>query len=133
MQIEKMSKYIEPVCDNRSAGVGNRNRRRILMSLPRLKWLERQEDYVPWTLPPEPEPEPEEEKPGDKQSRHNGRYAAHRTSEHRDELTPQQRQVWALHLGGMSVVEIAARVGKSPNAASKMLCQARQKLGVGLK
>jgi len=105
MNIEKMSRYIEPVCENRSGGTAHYNRRRILISLPRVKWLDRQPDYEPWPDLPSPLA-PEPEKKQSDQPRHNG---------------------------GMTVADIAKRINKSPNATSKSLQEARHKLGIGLK
>lgn len=132
MNIEKMSKYIEPFCDNRSGGASTYTRRRILISLPRVKWLERQPDYVPWPPLVEPQPEPVEAVKPKAPQQQKGRYAVCRSSAPNDELSTQQRQIWALHLGGLTVAQIATKVGKTPNATSKALAQARLKLGIGL-
>lgn len=128
MQIEKVSRYIEPICDNRSGGTATYTRRRILISLPRVKWLERQPDYVPWPPLVEPQPVKPQAPP-----RPVNRYDPRPGPVRRDELTTQQRQIWALHLGGMLVTDIAKKLQKTPNAVSKSLAEARQKLGVGLK
>jgi hypothetical protein len=136
MNIEKMSKWIEPICDNRSGGASHYQRRRILISLPRVKWLDRQPDYEPWPDLPSPEPEPEPERKTSEQPRDNGRFGSYRASTPsapNDRMSPQQREIWEMHLAGLPVVTIATRVGKSANAVSKSLSNARHKLGIGLK
>ena len=122
--MQKQSKYIVPLCDNRSST--NNQRRADLMSLPRLSWLDRQPDYDPW---PETEPPHVEPRPIEPQKRKNGRFA----SSPSDVMSKAQIKVWEMHMADISIAEIARRVGKSPNAVSKLLCAARHKQGIGLK
>lgn len=124
MNIEKVSKYIN-VRSGISCGPGDG--RRVLLSLPRVQWLERQPDYAPWPPLENPKPEPEPE-----QEYQPARYTF-RPQLRSNELSTRQRQAWALHLGGMSNGQIAEKMGTTPNAAGKLLAQAREKLGIGLK
>lgn len=112
MKIEKISKFVMI-----------NDQRRVLISLPRIKWLERQPDYKPW--PPledisktEPEPRP-------------ARYDC-RPQARNYELTERQKQAWDLHSENKSHKEIAEILGSTTNAVGKLLEQAREKLGVGL-
>ena len=123
MNIEKVSKYIN-VRSGISCGPGDG--RRVLLSLPRVQWLERQPDYAPW--PPleklKPEPEPEQE--------HQPARYTFRPQLRNNELSVRQRQAWNLHLAGMSMKQIGEKMDCTDNAASKLVAQARDKLGVGL-
>ena len=123
--MQKVSKYIH-VRSSISCGPGDG--RRVLLSLPRVRWLERQPDYTPW--PPLETPLP---KPEIKGEQINTRRHLFRPQLRSDELTQRQRQAWALHIGGHSHAEIGERMCCSVNAASKLIGQAREKLGVGLK
>jgi len=125
MQIEKVSRYIDQLSESRSAGINGRTRRRVLLSLPRIQWLERQPDYTPWPPLQEDTPEAPQEPPAKTKFRH-------WSPSSNDTLTPQQQKIWEMHSSGMSVVEIAERLGKTRNAASKSLQEARLKMGVGL-
>jgi DNA-binding CsgD family transcriptional regulator len=59
------------------------------------------------------------------------RYAfrPHRRS---DALSPAQQQAWDMHSGGMSFVQIGVEMNRSTNAVSKLVAQAKEKLGIGL-
>lgn len=115
MNIERVSKYIL---------TGHGESRRVLLSLPRVKWLEAQPDYTPWPPLETKKPEPtQEHKPE--------RYTL-RPQLRNNELSVRQRQAWALHLGGATHAKAAEVMGCSPNAVGKLIAQAREKLGVGL-
>lgn len=113
MMIEKMSKYV----------LVNEHRR-VLISLPRVKWLEAQPDYEPWPPLEEPPPEPIVDfQPT--------RYTLRPQARSHD-LSPRQKHVWAMHREGKSNKEIAEALQSTPNAIGKLLAQAREKLGIGL-
>lgn len=123
VDIEKVSKYISirsGISEPQSAG------RRVLMSLPRVRWLEAQPDYEPWPpleeLKMEPAPEPETEPQ---------RYVF-RPQARNYELSDRQREAWKMYDEGLSVKQVAEKMNISRNAASKLLAQAREKLGIGL-
>lgn len=122
MTIEKQSKYVSV---SPAVGAPQGTARRVLLSLPRVRWLEAQPDYEPWPelKEPEPEPEPEPKKPA--------RYTL-RPETRSNELSNRQRQAWALHLGGLSMAQIGEKMDCSANAAGKLVQQAREKLGIGL-
>ena len=122
MQIEKMSKYISV-----TPGIAQPNAfgRQVLLSLPRVKWLERQPDYEPW---PELATPPRDERVKDYIA---SRYTF-RPQTRRNELSPMQKQAWELQQTGMTHAQIAKRLSKSKNAIGKLLAQAREKLGIGL-
>ena len=117
--MNRVSKYIH-VRSGISCGPGDG--RRVLLSLPRVEWLERQPDYEPW--PPLKEPEPE---PDFQPTKH-----SFRPQLRSHELSVRQRQAWNLHLGGMTMIQIGAKMDCTPNAASKLVAQAKEKLGIGL-
>ena len=117
--MNRVSKYIH-VRSGISCGPGDG--RRVLLSLPRVEWLERQPDYEPW--PPLKEPEPE---PDFQPTKH-----SFRPQLRSHELSNRQRQAWNLHLGGMTMIQIGAKMDCTPNAASKLVAQAKEKLGIGL-
>lgn len=119
--MNRVSKYIH-VRSGISCGPGDG--RRVLLSLPRVEWLERQPDYVPWPPLKEPEPEPV---PDFQPTRYDLR--PHLRSH---ELSQRQRDAWALHLGGASNQKIAEWMGCTTNAVGKLLAQAREKQGIGL-
>lgn len=123
MNIAKVSKYIR---SHSGISSGPGDGRRILLSLPRVEWLERQPDYTPWPPLEEPKPEPEPV-PDFQPARYNLR--PHMRSH---ELSNRQRQAWALHLGGLSMAQIGEKMSCTANAASKLVSQAREKLGIGL-
>ena len=114
MQVPKVSKYITV-----------NEQRRVLLSLPRVKWLEAQPDYVPWPPLVESPPKPVVDfQPA--------RYDS-RPQQRSYDLTARQKQVWGLHREGKSNKEIAELMGSSPNAVGKLLAQAREKLGIETK
>ena len=121
--MNKVSKYIH-VRSGISCGPGDG--RRVLLSLPRVRWLEAQPDYVPW--PPLKEPEPEPEAVPDYQPT---RYTF-RPQQRSDALSAAQQQAWDLYCGGMSIVQIGVETNRSTNAAAKLIAQAKEKLGIGL-
>ena len=121
MNVEKVSKYISirsGISEPQSAG------RRVLMSLPRVKWLEAQPDYEPWPPLEEPKPEPPPEPEP-------ARYSF-RPQLRSNEMSDRQKEAWAMHGEGLSNIQIAERMKITPNAAGKLLAQAREKLGIGL-
>lgn len=124
MNIEKMSRYIT-VRPGVSSPHGHE--RRVLLSLPRVKWLEAQPDYEPW--PPLEAPRP---KPEIKPEQINPRRHTFRPQLRSDELSTAQKQAWDLHRSGKSHAEVGAMLNKSTNAVGKLLAQAREKLGVNL-
>lgn len=129
MNIEKVSKYITKYTDTDNPKYGTFTRRNILLSLPRVKWLERQPDYTPWPpLPPITAPEVRtDHKPI------NTRKFSFRPQTRNNELSPSQQQAWNLHRNGKSHAQIGEEMGKSSNAIGKLLAQAREKLGINLK
>lgn len=122
MEIEKISYYHYDAKDQRH----------IVMSLPRVRWLERDPDYKP------PAPIPEEQKIDrrkDNRVANRAIVATPRSFRHtqlNDELSPREAMIWKLHLKGLMVVEIAKELDSPPNAISKALCRAREKQGIGL-
>ena len=124
--MEKQSKYITKYTDVDNPKYGTFTRRNILLSLPRVKWLDRQPDYTPWPdLPPPAQPE---DKP-----KHTPTRYTFRPQTRSDQLTPLQQQVWDLHRQGLSHVKIGVEMNKSTNAIGKLIAQAREKLGIDLK
>jgi len=121
--MEKQSRYITRYTEASNPKYGTFARRQILLSLPRVKWLDRQPDYEPWPdLPPEPVIMEEKPKP-------KPRPCIKLT----DELTEREATAWSLHCKGFIVLKIAEAMGCSPNAASKALARAKEKQGIGLK
>ena len=118
--MNKVSKYVH-VRSGISCGPGDG--RRVLLSLPRVRWLERQPDYEPW--PPLKEPEPE---PDFQPTKH-----SFRPQLRSHELSQRQRDAWAMHLAKLSMKQIGEKMDCTENAASHLVCQAREKLGIGLK
>lgn len=121
MNVEKVSKYISirsGISEPQSVG------RRVLMSLPRVRWLEAQPDYEPWPPLEEPKPEPPPEPEP-------ARYEL-RPQLRSNEMSDRQKAAWAMHNEGLSNIQIAERMKITPNAAGKLLAQAREKLGIGL-
>lgn len=96
MTIEKVSKYIST-----SQGVSEPSAfgRSVLLSLPRVKWLEEKQ---------ESEPKKEVVKRNVK-------------------ITPLQQQVLELHQSGLGIAQIAMKLSKSKNAISKLLGRIRAK------
>ena len=119
--MNKVSKYIH-VRSGISCGPGDG--RRVLLSLPRVEWLERQPDYTPWPPLKEPEPEPV---PDFQPTR-----CDLRPQLRSHELSNRQRQAWNLHLAGLTMKQIGEKMDCTDNAASHLVCQAREKLGIGL-
>lgn len=113
MRVEKTSKYITV-----------NEQRRVLLSLPRVKWLEAQPDYEPWP--------PLVEAPKPVADYQPARYDS-RPQKRSHELTARQKQAWDYHTEGKTNKEIALIMGSTNNAVGKLLEQAREKLGVGLK
>lgn len=123
--MEKQSKYITKYTDVDNPKYGTFARRNILLSLPRVKWLDRQPDYTPWPdLPPVAQAE-------DKPERKTTRYKF-RPHLRNDKLTEMQQRAWDLHRNGLSYVRIGVEMNKSTNAVSKLIAQAREKLGIDL-
>lgn len=119
--MNRVSKYIH-VRSGISCGPGDG--RRVLLSLPRVEWLERQPDYEPWPPLKEPVPVPV---PDFQPARYDLRPHLRR-----HELSQRQRDAWAMHLGGASNQKIAEWMGCTTNAVGKLLAQAREKQGIGL-
>ena len=128
-KMEKQSKYITKYTDVDNPKYGTFTRRNILLSLPRVKWLDRQPDYTPW--PELPTIVQTEDKP-ERKPVVNTRYTF-RPHMRSDKLTPLQQQVWDLHRQGLSQPQIGQQMGKSTNAIAKLIAQAREKLGIDLK
>ena len=126
--MEKQSKYITKYTDVDNPKYGTFTRRNILLSLPRVKWLDRQPDYTPW--PDLPAVVQTEDKPERKPVKTRYTFRPHMRS---DKLTPLQQQVWDLHRKGLSHPQIGQQMGKSTNAVAKLIAQAREKLGIDLK
>ena len=119
--MQKVSRYIH-VRSGTSCGPGDG--RRVLLSLPRVQWLERQPDYKPWPALQEPKPEPV---PDYQPTRYTLRPQCRNHA-----LSERQKQAWALYFEGLSVKQVGEKMGISANAASKLLSQAREKQGIGL-
>ncbi len=119
--MQRVSKYIH-VRSGISCGPGDG--RRVLLSLPRVEWLERQPDYEPWPPLKEPEPEPV---PDFQPARYDLR--PHLRSH---ELSERQKRAWDLYQTDLTVIQIGMEMGCTPNAASKLVAQAKEKLGIGL-
>ncbi len=119
--MNRVSKYIH-VRSGISCGPGDG--RRVLLSLPRVEWLERQPDYEPWPPLKEPEPEPV---PDFQPTRYDLR--PHLRSH---ELSERQKQAWDLYQSDLTVTQIGEKMDCTPNAASKLVAQAKEKLGIGL-
>jgi len=121
VNVERISRYIS-IKPGVSEAQGAE--RRVLLSLPRVRWLERQPDYKPWPALQESKPEPV---PDYQPTKH-----SFRPQLRSDELSERQKQAWALYLEGLSVKQVGEKMGISSNAASKLLAQAREKQGIGL-
>lgn len=121
---EKQSKYIS-IRSGVSSSQGDA--RRVLLSLPRVKWLDRQPDYMPWPPLEEPKPKPKIVT--------GFRPAPYAFKPHlrNDKLSLMQQHAWELHLSGKTNVQIGVEMNKSTNAVGKLLVQARLKLGINLK
>lgn len=121
---EKQSKYIS-IRSGVSSSQGDA--RRVLLSLPRVKWLDRQPDYMPWPPLEEPKPKPKIVT--------GFRPAPYTLKPHlrNDKLSLMQQHAWDLHLSGKTNVQIGVEMNKSTNAVGKLLGQAREKLGIILK
>lgn len=113
MQIDTVTKIIE------------RDSRVFVISLPRVRWLERDPDYRATGLVAETADEYEEPAPV-------ALVKKPRPTQRSDALSPAQKQAWDLHRSGFSVNRVAVEMNRSRNAASKLLAQAREKLGIGL-
>jgi DNA-binding CsgD family transcriptional regulator len=106
-----------------------RDQRHVLVSLPRVKWLERDPEYRRPTVVEEP-------KVDRRKDNRVGNKAKVSPSTYRprnDELSDAQRQAWLMHKEGKTMAQIGVQLKRSTNAASKLVAQAREKLGVGLK
>ena len=124
--MEKQSKYITKYTDVDNPKYGTFTRRNILLSLPRVKWLDRQPDYTPW--PDLPAVVQTEVKPERKSTRY-----TFRPHLRNDKLSEMQQEAWNLHCEGKTNVQIGVELNKSANAVCKLLAQAREKLGIDLK
>jgi len=120
--MKTQSKYITRYTEVTNPKYGTFARRQILLTLPRVLWLDRQPDYEPWPEIAPPAPVVREAKP-------KPRPCIKLT----DELTEREAKAWALHCKGLIVLKIAEAMGCSPNAASKALARAKEKQGIGLK
>lgn len=123
MKIEAQSKYITI-----KPGVpsSHGDSRRVLLSLPRVKWLDSQPDYEPW--PPLEPPRPSVAgKPI------NTRKFSFRPQTRSDKLSAMQQEAWDLHCSGKTHVQIGVEMNKTTNAVGKLIAQAREKLGISLK
>jgi hypothetical protein len=105
-----------------------KDQRHMLISLPRVKWLERDPDYK---LPVPPK-EIKEDRRKDARIGNKAGVKYDRPAQRSDELSSAQKQAWDLYSGGMSVVNIGVEMNRSTNAASKLVAQAKEKLGIGL-
>ncbi len=122
MEIEKVSYYHYDAKDQRH----------IVMSLPRVRWLERDPEYKPPALILE---EQKIDRRKDNRVANRAIVApprAFRPAQRNDELSPREAKIWMMHSKGMLVVQIAKELGVAPNAVSKALCRAREKQGIGL-
>ena len=136
MRIEKVSKYISVTpgaAEPKTFG------RRVLLSLPRVRWLEAQPDYQPW--PPLPEGGSDDgdldtESGSGSMVRGSPDYKPNRyifrPQYRRNDLSDRQRSAWEFHCSGLTMRQIGENMGCSANAASKLVAQAREKLGIGL-
>ena len=108
-----------------------KDQRHMMISLPRVRWLERDPDY----RPPAPpigikEDRRKDARIGNKPITGGVKYD--RPAQRSDALSLAQKQAWDLHLQGFPVYKIGVEMNRSTNAASKLLAQAREKLGIGL-
>jgi DNA-binding CsgD family transcriptional regulator len=125
--MEKQSKYVTQYTDYTRPKHSSFARRQILLSLPRVQWLDRQPDYEPW--PPVPEMPVQLPAPS---SASRPRPRPTTPTRPTDELSAREQKALELSAGGMLVKDIAVIIGCSRNAASKVLNRARQKKGIGL-
>jgi len=105
-----------------------KDQRHMLISLPRVKWLERDPDYK---LPVPPK-EIKEDRRKDARIGNKAGVKYDRPAQRSDALSSAQKQAWDLYSGGMSFVNIGVEMNRSTNAASKLVAQAKEKLGIGL-
>jgi hypothetical protein len=123
MEIEKISYYRYDAKDQKH----------ILMSLPRVKWLERDPDYKP----PQPlEVEQKIDRRKDNRVANRAKVTGSRgfrPQTRNDDLSPAQKQAWELQCSGLLLADIGVQMNRSSNAVGKLLAQAREKLGIGLK
>lgn len=106
--------------------------------MPRVKWLERDPDYKPPVSDEEPDIEDEFKVDRRKDNRIGGRaktggFRGFRPEMRSDKLSPAQQQAWDLYNSGMTLVAIGVEMNRSTNAVGKLLAQAREKQGIGLK
>lgn len=107
MQIEKISRVINVSVNGSSAYDNGLTHRRVLLSLPRVRWLERDEEYVPPQEPVEP---------GDLIPS----YA-------RKNIQPREQEAFDMRKRGMKMVEIADAMGITVKAARGYVLVARRK------
>lgn len=122
MIIERVSKYITINHSGISSKHGDG--RRVLLSMPRVKWLEAQPDYTPW--PPLEEKQPKQETKINQPTRY--QYRPHLR---KNELSDRQRQAWTLSMENYTRRQIAEKMQCSQNAVAKLIAQAREKLLTG--
>ena len=114
MHIQKISRYV-PVAAPTNSTSESISSRKMLMSLPRVKWLERDPDYKPngffeEDLPPPPPPSPNVPKAG-------------------MPLSDREDEIYKLRMGGESFTDIARRFGISSDTVRGMFSRARRKRG----
>jgi DNA-binding CsgD family transcriptional regulator len=110
VQIEKVSRYISVQTPSRSMSGAN-GVRRMLLSLPRVKWLELDPDYKPFggiDDEIEPPPKPSSPKPG-------------------SPLSGRELEIWNLRMMNMSFADIAAHFGVTRDTVRGMYARARKK------
>lgn len=116
MQIEKVSRVItvnvggSTICDGLTT-------RKVLMSLPRVKFLEGGEDYVPPPPPADLDTVPDGARP---------------LYTYKD-ITPCERRAYDLRQQGMSIIEICGVMKISQSAARSYVAAAKRKKEFGLK
>ena len=113
MRIEKVSRIVTV---SPPYGSGNQtSTRRVLMSLPRIRWLERDGDNTP------PEPPPVEDEIATIEKKAFPFYAYH-------PLYPREKEAHELHKAGKTVLEIAGHMSIPQKTVRTYLTCAKKKL-----
>lgn len=118
--MDRVSKYITLKTDSRT-GLGDNDgyRRKVLMSLPRVKWLER--DAPP--SPPEKKLARDYMPPALETSRWAKANLMPSRARGEDGLTAREREVKHLTEHGLTSVQIAAELCIRPSTINKIICR----------
>ena len=111
-----------------------REQRYVSISMPRVKWLELDPDYKPPRSPAAIKTDRRQDNRigGVSSKPVKSDRLTFRPSSRSNELSPRQRQAWALYLANKTRKQIAEIMECTENAAAKLLSQAKEKLGIGL-